>query len=149
MPPTFLLFLGFIVYIALVVISSFLLFPFFLIESTKLIAKKIIASILISFPCLIAMGVFWFIIFIIPALEFSWLANSGYIPRILGIVLGIIGLVSFVLIVAITSLYLWYFLSKIIYYKFDKKPINDFLANDRVLKFLRPFLIKLKLYPRW
>ena len=84
--------------------------------------------------------------FLIPALVFGWLANGGYLPRTPGIVLGIIGLLTFAGSVATSSLYLWYFISKIIYHRLEKKPVADFLDNDKVFKFLRPYLIKFKLY---
>jgi hypothetical protein len=92
------------------------------------------------------MGLLCVIIFLIPALIFFWLTSSGYIPRTPGIVLGIIGALTFAISVASTSLYLWFFMSKIIYQRLDKKPVSEFLDNEIVFKFLRPYLIKLKLY---
>jgi hypothetical protein len=146
MPPTFLIFLGLIVYIGLTVLTLLVFAPMLLIDTKKLLAKKVLATVLISFPCLLAMGLLCVIIFVIPALIFFWLANSGYIPRTPGIVLGIIGALTFAISVASTSLYLWFFMSKIIYQRLDKKPVSEFLDNDNVFKFLRPYLIKLKLY---
>jgi len=146
MPPTFLIFLGLIVYLGLTSVTVVVFVPMLLIDSKKLIAKKVIATVLVSFPCLIAMGLFYAIIFVIPALVFSWFANSGYIPQALGIVLAIIGALIFVGSVAISSLYLWYFISRIIYQRLDKKPITEFIDKDKVFKFLQPYLIKLKLY---
>jgi len=92
------------------------------------------------------MTFFWLIIFILPALLFSWLAHSDYIPRTPGIILTIIGLIIFAGSVAISSLYLWYFASKIIHQRLDRKPITPFLENDKVFKFLQPYLIKFNLY---
>ena len=146
MPPTFLIFLGLIVYVGLTVLTLLVFAPMLLINTKKLLAKKVLATVLISFPCLLAMGLLCVIIFVIPALIFFWLANSGYIPRTPGIVLGIIGVLTFAISVASTSLYLWFFMSKIIYQRLDKKPVSEFLDNDNVFKFLRPYLIKLKLY---
>ena len=92
------------------------------------------------------MGLFCVVVFVIPAIVFFWLANGGYISRTPGIVLVIIGALTFAGSVAITSLYLWFFMSKIIYQRLDKKPVAEFLGKDKVFRFLRPYLIKLKLY---
>lgn len=51
------------------------------IGSKKLLAKKVLATVLISFPCLIVMGFLCAIIFVLPALLFSWLANCGYVDK--------------------------------------------------------------------
>jgi hypothetical protein len=146
MPPTFLIFLGAIAYIGLTTFTCIVFVPMLFIESKKLLAEKVLATVLISFPCLIVTGLLFTIIFILPALLFSWLANSGYIPGIPGIILTIIGIIVFAVSVAISALYLWYLMSKIIYQRLDKKPIEDFLNNDKVFKFLRPYLIKFKIY---
>ena len=146
MPPTFLIFLGFIVYLGLTAVTSVVFVPMLLIDTKRLLAKKILATVLVSFPCLIAMGSFCAVIFVIPALAFSWVANTGYIPRTSGIILVIIGALTFTVSVATSSLYLWYFTSKIIYHRLDKKPLADFLESDKVFKFLRPYLIKFKVY---
>ncbi len=146
MPPTFLIFLGLIVYIGLTAMTFVIFAPMLLIDTKKLFAKKVIATVLISFPCLLAMGFMCIIIFLIPAILFFWLTNIGYIPRTPAIVLGIAGALTFAVFVATTSLYLWFFMSKIIYQLLDKKPVSEFLNNDKVFKLLRPYLIKLKLY---
>ena len=146
MPPTFLIFLAAIAYIGFTTVTCIVFVPMLFIESKKLLAQKILATVLISFPCLIVTGLLFVIISILPALLFSWLASSGYIPRIPGIILTIIGLIVFAGSVAISALYLWYLTSKIIYQRLDKKPIEDFLSNDKVFKFLRPHLIKFKIY---
>ena len=146
MPPTFLIFLGAIAYIGLTTLTCIVFIPMLFIESKKLFATKVLATVLISFPCLLVTGLLFIIIFILPALLFFWLMNSGYIPRIPGIILTIIGFIAFAGTVAISTLYLWYLTSKIIYHRLDKKPIADFLNNDKVFKFLRPCLIKFKIY---
>ena len=109
-------------------------------------SKKVLATVLISFPCLIAMALFLSLVFLIPALTFSWLTNNDYIAKTPGIVFTIIGALTYVGSVAVCSLYIWYFTSKIIYQRLDKKPVSDFLDYDKVFNFLRPCLIKLKLY---
>jgi len=146
MPPTFLIFLGLIIYLGLISVTVIVFVPMFFLDSKKLMAKKVLTTALVSFPCLITMGLFCAIIFVIPTLVFSWFVNSGYIPQTLGTVLTIIGVLIFVGSVAISSLYLWYFISKIIYQRIDKKPITEFLVKDKVFKFLQPYLVKLKLY---
>ena len=146
MPPTFLIFLGAIAYIGLTTLACIIFIPMLFVESKKLFAKKALATVLISFPCFLLTGLLFTVIFILPALLFFWLANSGYIPRIPGIILTIIGFIVFAGTVAISALYLWYLTSKIIYQRLDKKPIADFLNKDKVFKFLRPYLIKFKIY---
>lgn len=146
MPPTFLIFLGAIAYIGLTTLACIIFIPMLFIESKKLLAKKVLVTVFISFPCLIVTGFLCTIIFVLPALLFFWLVNNGYIPRVPAIISTIIGSLVFGCSVAISALYLWYLTSKIIYQRFDKKPITDFLNNDKVFKFLKPYLIKLKIY---
>lgn len=148
MPPTFLIFLGAIVYFAAIVVALLVFVPMLFISSKKELAKKVLATVLISFPCLLTMGILLAIVFVIPTLAFSWLANNGYIPQTPGIILAIIGALIFAGSVAASSLYLWYLISKIIYQRIDKKPVSEFLDNNKVFKYIRPFLVKLKLYPR-
>ena len=130
MPPTFLIFLGLIIYLGLTMVTLVVFVPMLFINSKRLLAKKVITTVLISFPCLIVMGIIWTIIFIVPAIVFSWLANSGCITKTPGIVLGIIGVLTFGGLIALTSLYLWYVASRIIYQRLEKNPINDFLEKD-------------------
>ena len=106
MPPTFLIFLGAIAYISLTTFTCIVYVPMLFIESKKLLAKKVLATVLISFPCLIVVGLLFTIIFILPALLFYWLINSGYIPRIPALTLLIIGSIVFAGLVAISALYL-------------------------------------------
>lgn len=146
MPPTFLLFLGAIVYIGVTLISLIVFLPMMLIDSKKVFAKKVLLTVLISFPCLLVMGIVFSIVFAIPALVFSLLAKSGYLPQTPGMILGIIGVLVFAGAVVTSSLYLWYFISKIIYQKIDQKPITEFLDNEKGFQFLRPYLIRFKLY---
>ena len=146
MAAPFLIFLGLIAYLGLIVLSSIVFVPMLFIDSMKLLAKKALATVLISFPCLIAVGIFWLIIFSVPAIVFSGLAYSGFIPRTLGIIMAIAGLLLFSIVVATSALYLWYFMCKIIYQRIYKKPFKEVFDNDSVFKFLSPYLIKLKLY---
>ena len=146
MPPTFFIFLGAIAYIGLTTVTCIVFVPMLFIDRKKLLAKKVLATVLISFPCLLVMGLLCALIFVLPALLFSWLANNGYIPRTPGLILAIIGTLTFAVSVATSSLYLWYFISKIIYHRLYKKSVADFLDSDKVFRFLRPYLIKFKVY---
>ena len=146
MPPSFPIFLGLIVYLAFLALALVIFTPMLFFQHKRLIAKKILATVLISFPCLVVTGLIFSIIFILPVLMFSWLANNGYIPRIPGIILTIIGLIVFVGCIAVTALYLWYFTSKMIYYRLERKPIADFLNSDKVFKILRAYLTKFNIH---
>lgn len=145
MPPTFLLFIGLMLYIAIMAISLALCIPMLLIKSKKILAKKIIFTVAISFPCLIVVGIAIAIIFLLPALLFFWIANNNYIPRTPGIILALVGLLTFVTIIAACSLYLWYFVSNILYKRLDQKPVSEFLNKDKIYIYLKPFLNKFKI----
>lgn len=142
MPPTFLPFLAFLFYIWVSGVTLVIFLPVLLVKSKRLLAKKIIITVLISLPCLISTGILIAIIFSLPALLFSWLANNNYISRAFGTPLLIAGLLFFLSLVAVCSLYIWYFLSKIIYKLLEKKPITEFLDNNKVFKFLQPYIGK-------
>ena len=146
MPPTFLIFLGLIAYLGLTALTCLIFIPMLFFDGKRLFAKKVIATVLTSFPCLIITGLFYSVIFIFPTLLFSWLVNSGYISQRPGIFLTITGIIIFGGLVAVSALYLWYFVSKLIYQRLDNKPIQDFLKNEKVFKLLLPYLIKFKLY---
>lgn len=145
MPPTFFLFVVFVIYFWLSLVTLIIFLPMLLMDSKKILAKKVIATVLISFPCLIVAGIFWAIIFLIPALIFAWILNHDYIPKATVIPLVVLGFLIFLVTVSATALYIWYFISKIIYQKIDLKPVSDFLDDDRAYKFFRPYLIKFKL----
>lgn len=144
MPPTFPLFIGLILYIGILAIAFVVYIPMLFIKTKRLLAKKIFITIAISFPCLIIVGLAITAIFLFPALIFSWLANNNYIPRVPGIILTISGLLIFITSIAVCSLYLWYFISNIIYNRLDKRPISEFLQRDKIYNYLRPYLVKLK-----
>ncbi|MGY4539373.1 putative membrane protein YccC [Mucilaginibacter sp. UYNi724] len=145
MPPTFLLFLGFVCYLGFITLSLVICIPMLFIESVNLLAKKIILTVLISFPCLLMTGFVFTIVCVLPALLFTWLYNNKYIPTTVGIYATIASFLIFVGIVAICSLYLWYFASNLIYKRLDKKPLSDFLDNDKIYNYLKLFLIKLRI----
>jgi hypothetical protein len=148
MPPTFFLFIGFIFYIGILAISLTVCIPMLLIKSKNLLAKKIILTVSISFPCLILVGFAFTVIFSLPTLLFSWLANNNYISRAPGIILTVIGLLTFITSIAICSLYLWYFTSNIIYKRLDQKPVAEFLNKDKIYIYFKSFLSKLKIINR-
>ena len=136
MPPTFPLFLGFIFYVGLLAISVISIIPLLFLKSKRLLACKIVLTILISFPSLLAVLLMFFITFFPPALIFSWLVNEKYTPSAFGITLAVIGFLMSITLFAVCSLYLWYFLSNIIYKRLDGKPVSDFLIKDKVYNIL-------------
>lgn len=146
MPPTFFLFIASIIYLSLSLITLIVFVPMLLIYSKRILAKKVIATVLISFPCLMATGIFWAIVFFIPALIFAWFTHQDYIPETPEITLTILGFLTFLVTVSSSALYFWYFTSKIIYQKIDLKPVSEFLDTDKVYAYLRPYLIKFKLF---
>src|SRR5437868_6867246 len=115
MPPTFPIFLGFVIYIPLIILTSVICVPMFFIKSKRVLAKKIVATVLLSFPCFILSGILLFIVFLIPTLILSRLINGNYIPQTIGPTIGVIGYIVFVLLVAITSIRLWVILSNLMY----------------------------------
>jgi hypothetical protein len=140
MPPTFLPFLAFMFYVFGSGVTLVIFLPVLFFKSKRLLAKKIIITVLISFPCLVNTGILIAIIFLLPALLFSWLANHNYISQTFGTPLLIAGLLFSFSLVAVCSLYIWYFLSKIIYKLLEKRPITEFLDNDKVFRFLQPYI---------
>jgi len=134
MAPTFLPFLAFMLYIAITGVCLVVFAPMLLIQSKKLLAKKVLITVLISFPCLMTVGILFGIIFLLPALLVSWLSNNNYISQTLGTILAVAGLLLFAVLVAICFLYLWCFLSRIIYKQLEKKPISEFLEKNKFLK---------------
>lgn len=145
MPPTFLLFMGLMLYIAFMAISLTVCIPMLFIKSKKTLAKKIIFTVSISFPCLIVVGTAFCIVFLLPGILFFWMANNDYLSRNTGSVLALMGLLIFVSAVIVFSLYLWYLTSNIIYKRLDQKPITEFLNRDHVYLYLKPFLTKFKI----
>jgi hypothetical protein len=142
MPPTFPIFLGLIAYIGLTGISLILFLPMLFFNSKRAMAMKGIATVVLSFPCLVIVVIVYGLIFSAPALILSKLVDTGNIPKVPGIIIFIIGAVIFLTLVVASSLYLWYFLSKIIYQKIDNKPVSEFLNKERVFNRLRSYSIK-------
>lgn len=143
MPPTFLLFFGLVFYIALIALSLVICIPMLMIKSKKKLAKKIIFTVATSFPCLLAAIVTMSVLFLVPGILIFWIANN-YLPDMPKFILTILGLFLFVTIVAVCSLYLWYFVSNIIYKRVDNKPLSEFLEKDKVYKYLKTALIQVK-----
>jgi hypothetical protein len=144
MPPTFLLLIGFVLYIGFMTVSLAVCIPMLFIKSKKILAKKILFTVAISFPCLIVIGIAVTIISSLPALLLFWIANNNYISKTPGIILTIVAFLLFVTTVAVCSLYLWYFTSNLIYKRLDQKPVSEFLNKDKIFIYLTPFLRKLK-----
>lgn len=143
MPPTFLLILGFLLYVVGSAVSIVVFAPMLLIRSKRTLAQKVLATALISFPCLVVVLIVAGLIFLIPGLCYYWLSTKHYLPETVGVILGLIGLAAFGGIVMITSLYLWYFASKVIYQRIDGKPISEFMNKDKAYKFVRLVFAKL------
>ena len=148
MPPTFPIFLGLMSYIGLICISLIIFLPLHFFKSHRRKAMKVIATTLLSFPCLVLVLILFGLIFTIPTVIFSRLAYAGYIPRIPGIIMLITGVLIFSTLVIASALYLWYFISKIIYQKIDNKPVSEVVNHDRVFNILRYYLIKHKIIHR-
>jgi len=145
MPPTFLLFFGLILYFGLVAIALVVCIPMLFLNTARVLAKKILITVLISFPCLMIVGFLFGIVFLIPALVLSWLASNHFISEIAVAICSITGVLIFALLVGSFALYLWYFLSRVIYQRLDKEPVLDFLEKDRVYKCIKPLLIKMRM----
>ena len=109
------------------------------IKSRKLSAAKALITVLISFPCLISTGILIALIFALPALLFTWLAGNDYIPQTFETILAIIGLLFFLILVAICALYTWFFLSGVIYWLIEKRPVDEYLNKSKVFVFLKPY----------
>jgi hypothetical protein len=140
MPPTFIPFMAFMAYIAITAVALVVFMPMLVFTATRLLAKKALITVLISLPCLITVAALTGLIFLLPALLFSWLAYHNYIPRTPGIILFIAGLFLFIVIVAASSLYLWYFFSQIIYKLLEKRSPSEFIHKNKVAKYLQRYI---------
>jgi hypothetical protein len=138
MPPTFLLYIALVFYLFIAGASILIFIPILLIRAKRLFAKKVLITVLISLPCLITVGILLGLLFLLPALLFSWLANNNYISQSPGIILIIAGLLLFGTLVVVCSLYIWYFFSQIIYKLLENKPVFDFLDSNKVFQYLQP-----------
>lgn len=137
-----LLFLGFILYIVFLAISAVVCIPMLLIKSKKVLATKMLITAAISFPCLIVVALTLTVIILLPALLFFWMVNNNYIPKTAGVIFSIGGLLIYIAVIAICSLYLWYITSNVIYKRLDNMPISEFLDRDKIYNYLKPFLTK-------
>ncbi len=136
MPPTFPIFLAFIAYFLLLSISLLLFTPMLFKRSTKQIAKKVIATIFLSFPCLVAVLILFGAILLVPGGIIFWLINTGYISKSAYSLILITGLCVFLILVIASSLYLWYFTSKIIYLKIDNKSVSEYIKTAKIASFI-------------
>jgi len=146
MPPTFLIFLGLIIYIGITILTLLIFVPLLFIDSKKLFAKKVITTILISLPSLIVTSFVLSMIFILPGLLLFWIINQNYFPQKVSVILIVAAIIIFAFIVATCSLYVWYFLSKIFFQRIEKKSISDVLNHDKIFNFLKPYLRRTKLF---
>ena len=140
MAPTFLPFLAFMFYIAVCAAGLIIFIALWFIPSKRQVAKKIFITILISFPCLVACAVLIGIVFLLPGLLFSWVAHNNYIQPAAENIIGVSALGLFIGLTALCALYLWYFLSRVIYKLIDNKPVSEFFNQDGLYKRLPSFL---------
>lgn len=145
MPPSFIVILGFILYIGLSALTLGIFSPMLFISSTKVLAMKIIATVLISFPCLIIILTLFTIVLAIPGMLLLWLLHQDYISKSFGMYLSISCILIYITMVIVCSLYLWYLLSRVFYQYIDKKPITQLLRKNKISDFVLLFLIKNKL----
>ncbi len=144
MPPTFFIYFGFLIYLGVLTISLIIFLPMLSLNSKKTMAKSVIITVLISFPCLILTFIVFGLLFMLPAVIFFGLAHAGYISKEALETLLFTAIVIFTMLVSIAALYLWYVASKIMYTKIGNKPQLDFIGKEKVLKVIRPYLTKLQ-----
>lgn len=133
MPPTFFYFLGFLVYLALAGVTTLIFGPMLFSKGQRKAAKKAFAVVLTSFPCLLCMSFVWTVIFGVPGFLLLWIMGEGNVPLFLVIP----GLYLYVMLVASTSLYVWYLVTKILWGKIEGTSIKDMLHQKKVLRNLK------------
>src|SRR4051794_13789858 len=113
MPPTFFLVIGFIVYLFLVGLTLLICVPLLFVQTKKSLAQKTLGIVLISFPTLIAVTIVIGALLALPGLLFLWLLNSVTLENKMAISIFLVGILLFVTLVATSSLYAWYFFSRL------------------------------------
>jgi hypothetical protein len=145
MPPTFFFVIGFIVYLFLVGLTLVIGVPLLFTETKKLFAQKALGIVLVSFPSLIAVTIVIGALLALPGLLFLWLLNAVTLENRMAIITFLVGLLFFVTVVAISSLYVGYFFSRLIINYVDKKPLEEIYNQDKVYQYFKKLLIKFKL----
>ncbi|MGV3539830.1 MAG: hypothetical protein ACO1OQ_08470 [Rufibacter sp.] len=140
MPPTFIYILGFIVYLFLSVATMFFFGPLLFVPSKREVAKKALVVVLISFPCLLLMSLFWTIILGIPGALLIWLFSAVGIPLyFLSPVL-----LVYVLLLTSTSLYLWYLVTKVLWARIEGNSVSKMLEREKLYQRLKTSFQRLK-----
>jgi len=145
MPATFLIFLALLLYIILLGLALLIYTPMLFIKSKKLMAKKVIATVVVSFPCLVIALLLVGMLCAAPGLLLIWLASVEYISGIFVPLIFLTGILFFIIIVIPLALYLWYFVCKILYLKIDNKSVAEFINNDKVFNFVLIYLKKFRI----
>ncbi len=144
MPPTFFLVVGFILYFFLLGFTLVVCVPLQFVQSKKLIAQKAIGIVLISFPCLLIVIFILTLLLALPGALFLWILNSVNANEGRAFHILTAGILIFTLIAAISSLYFWYFSSRLIINYIDKRPLSEVYNNDKVYQYIRQLLIKFR-----
>lgn len=84
-------------------------------------------------------GFNWYCIFITRTLVFV-VADNNHLQPATGTIITISALLLFIILTATCALYLWYFLSRVIYKLIDNKPVSDFTDQNKVYKRLPSYL---------
>lgn len=127
MPPTFLIFLGIVVYGCLMSITFVICLPLYFSKGSRKLAKLIFLTNLISLPTLIFVGTILTAVFVLPGLGLLHLLDYLDLIPLIGI-----ALLLFVVLVAVTALYHWR-----IGYLIIKNILNDIhfysgISRDKV-----------------
>ncbi|MBW8050306.1 MAG: hypothetical protein FVQ77_08205 [Cytophagales bacterium] len=127
MPPTFLIFMGFIVYFGLLGVAFLIGGPMLLSKNWRIKGKIIILTAIISYPTLLIVGLTLTLIFALPGLGLMFLFEYLDLIPLIGI-----SLLIFLLIVAVSALYHWYLGHIMIRNYLNKRPIDQQIENDKV-----------------
>lgn len=130
-----------LVYLGISALSLVVFTPMLLVDSRKLMAKKILGIIFSFYPCLVLTCILFAILFGVPAFAL-YLLSMTIFKIYLVLFLGI----AYPIAVMVASIYIWNFIRKVIYQQLDKKQIHELLNSNRIFNLLQPFLIKLRLY---
>jgi hypothetical protein len=143
-PPTFLIYLATILYFGISCLTLIVFIPMFFFKKMRALAKIIIATVLISLPCLIIVTIFFLTVFAVPAFSFWWLVKKFHLPEGLNIFVSLVGCLLFVISVIVGTFYLWELMSRIIWQWIERKPLNEILNKNKLIQFYRNFNRKIK-----
>ena len=133
MPPTFFVFVGFIIYLGLLGLSGLIAGPMLLFKQYRQQGKLIILTTIISFPTLLIVGLTLTILFALPGLVLIFLLEKLNLVH-----LTFIFFLIFVLTVAVSALYHWYLGHIIIKNYVYGRPLDQQIENDKIYsKFIK------------